>query len=90
MSSDSYTIIYRRYPTIQSIIHSHFLAILPFSVTGIFLIFAHIVFASLFVWYLKLSPGVDLRPCVHMSGFPGMVSTKPRAYCGDITNKLYI
>ncbi|KAL2838541.1 class II aldolase and Adducin N-terminal domain-containing protein [Aspergillus pseudoustus] len=40
--------IYKKYPAVQSVIHSHAPSILPFTITG-----------------------VDLRPCVHMSGFLG-------------------
>ena len=39
--------IYRRYQTVNSVIHSHAAAIVPFSVTGMFPTFTHIVFACL-------------------------------------------
>ncbi|KAL4888645.1 class II aldolase and Adducin N-terminal domain-containing protein [Aspergillus ambiguus] len=45
--------IYKRYPNVRSVVHSHSAEVLPYTITN-----------------------VDLRPCVHMSGFLGNMVPK--------------
>ncbi|QKX62865.1 uncharacterized protein TRUGW13939_10030 [Talaromyces rugulosus] len=62
--------IYRRYPEVQSVVHSHAPSVLPYTITD-----------------------VEMRPCVHMSGFLGQSVQKfdvSQFYAKDDTRDLLI
>lgn len=59
--------IYKRFPDIKSVLHSHSPAILPFTITGMRFFLRRN--GNLYV--LTLHADVELRPCVHMGGFLG-------------------
>lgn len=58
--------VYKKYPTVNSVIHSHASAVVPYSVSGMIVILG--------VWEKAAADprlGVALKPCLHMAGFLG-------------------